>query len=328
VDRRAAAGVGAVTGPDPIQATQAAASSAEVVTQHAKSIYDLRLFTLGETPVTVGSLITVTVMLAATWLVAKLVERLFTRVLRARGKAGEGEVRALSRVVRYSAWLVGAAMALSAAGINLAALFAASAILAVALGFAMQNIAENFVSGVLLLLERTIKPGDVLELEGRMVRVDRMGIRTTIARTLDDEDLVVPNSKLVQNSVKNYTLRDPHYRIRARVGVAYSSDMNEVKQALEAAAGSIEWRLPDRDPRALLLEFGSSSVDWEVSVWTDDPWRLRARKSELQLAVWNALADAGVTIAFPQLDVHFDRAALAALADRLRADRDPDDAGR
>ncbi len=298
----------------------AAADAVARVTDKADSVLSRTLFSIGGTPVSSATLITVGVVLLLTLLVAKLAERVVVRLLRTRGKAGEGEIKAIKRVVRYVTWLAGATFALSAAGINLTALFAAGALFAVAIGFAMQNIAENFVSGVILLLERAIKPGDVLELDGHMVRVAHMGIRTTIARTLDDEDLVVPNSKLVQSSVKNYTLRDPHYRVRARIGVSYSSDLEVVKAALERAAAAMEWRLEGMVPRVLLLEFGASSVDWEVSVWTDDPWRLRSRRSELLLAAWSTLHEASITIAFPQLDVHLDAALVRAL-DRCEPSR-------
>ena len=146
-----------------------------------------------------------------------------------------------------------------------------------------------------------------------MVKVGHMGIRTTVARTLDDEDLVIPNSRLVQSAVKNYTLRDPQFRVRARVGVAYSSDMRAVEAALRRAAGVATWGLADPAPRVLLLEFGASSVDWEVSVWTDEPWHMRRQRSALQLAIWDALQEAGITIAFPQLDLHLDREVVERL---------------
>lgn len=281
------------------------------------------LFRIGATPVTVATLVTIGLVLLATFALAALFERLLERMLRARGKAGDGEIRALQRIVRYALWLVGVGIALSTAGINLTALFAAGAVFAIALGFAMQNIAENFVAGVLLLLERAIKPGDVLEVEGQMVRVVHMGIRTTVARTLDDEDLVIPNSRLVQSAVKNYTLRDPQYRVRARVGVAYASDMRAVADALDRAARTVAWGLAEPAPRVLLLEFGSSSVDWEVSVWTHEPWRQRRQRSELQLAIWEQLQQAGITIAFPQLDLHLDREIGEGLRARLRGPEGP-----
>ncbi len=215
--------------------TEAATDTASTSAQSTDELLRTELFHIGATPVTVATLVTMGLVLLATVVLTSLLERLVERVLRARGKAGPGEIKALQRILRYALWLLGLTIALSTAGVNLTALFAASAVFAVALGFAMQNIAENFVAGVLLLLERAIKPGDVLEVEGQMVKVVHMGIRTTVARTLDDEDLVIPNSRLVQSAVKNYTLRDPQFRVRVRVGVAYESDMKRVADTLARA---------------------------------------------------------------------------------------------
>ena len=155
-------------------------------------------------------------------------------------------------------------------------------------------------------MERAIKPGDVLEVEGQVVRVVKMGIRSTVARTRDEEELIIPNSTLVQSTVKNYTLQDSHYRIRGRVGVAYGSDMQEVRETLSRIAEEVDWRLEVREPLVFLKEFGDSSVVWEVSVWVSDPWGAQRSLSELNRAVWNGLQNDGITIAFPQLDVHFD----------------------
>ena len=118
----------------------------------------------------------------------------------------------------------------------LEALFAAGAVFAIGLGFAMQNIVQNFVSGVILLAERTIKPGDVLQVDGRFVKVRHMGIRSTICRTLDEEEIIVPNATIVQSTVTNYTLQDSLFRLRCTVGVVYGSDMVLVKNTLQRAA--------------------------------------------------------------------------------------------
>lgn len=289
---------------------------------------DRPLFEIAGTPVSVATLVSIGLVLVVTLAIGRLLTGVFERLLRRRGKTGEGEVNALVRVLRYAIWITGGAIGLSTAGINLSALFAAGALFAVAIGFALQSIMQNFVSGVILLLERTIKPGDVLEVEGQMVKVVNMGVRTTVARTLDDENLIIPNSTLSQSLVKNFTLRDPEYRVRMRVGVAYASDMDLVARTLRAAAEAVPWRLSGHEPRVLLLEFASSSVDWEVSVWTDNPWRVKSLRSELQLAVWRALKQAGLTIAFPQVDVHFDPPVelavrrLAGSGDASRADRE------
>jgi small-conductance mechanosensitive channel len=221
--------------------------------------------------------------------------------------AEDGAVSASARLLHYLIMAVGTVVALQAVGIDLSTLFAAGAVFAIALGFAMQNIAQNFVAGVILLIERTIKPGDVLFVDGRVVKVTRLGIRTTIARTLDSEEIIVPNAAIAQGTVINYTLQDSLYRVRSAVGVHYASDLALVRRVLQAAAEKVPWRHAGQQPVILLTEFGDSSVNFEVSVWTEDPWRMRRAKSDLNEAVWWALKEAGITIAFPQLDVHLDR---------------------
>lgn len=280
-------------------------------------ILDTPIFSIGNTQVTGATLVVALVVVVATWTISWLLQRAMEKALRIRGVARDGSIRAFKRLMHYAVLLVGFGIGLDTVGINLSALFAAGAVFAVGLGFAMQNIAQNFVSGVILLLERTIKPGDVLQVEGKTVRVERMGIRATICRTLDDEEIIVPNSTLVQNTVINYTLRDSTFRLRISVGVTYDSDMKKVKRVIEEVAAAVPWRIQDRDPLVFLDQFGDSSVIWDASVWMENPWRARRFKGELNELVWWAFQEHGVVIAFPQLDVHFDppvRDALAAVA--------------
>lgn len=140
------------------------------------------LFEIAGTPVSVATLLIATVIVLVTLLLSRLAQRGVRRWLTRRGVTDEGSVAVTGRLLHYAFLFVGFGIAVHMVGINLNALFAAGAIFAVGLGFAMQNIAQNFVSGVILLVERAITPGDVLEVEGRVVRVLRMGIRSTIAR--------------------------------------------------------------------------------------------------------------------------------------------------
>jgi len=180
---------------------------------------------------------------------------------------------------------------------------------------------------VILLAERSITESDILEVDGRIVQVKRMGTRATVARTRDEEEIIIPNSSLVQSSVTNYTLGDHIYRIRAKVGVAYGSDMDQVLEVLWKAGESVKERVRDRDPIILLLEFGNSSVDFEVSIWAEDPWAARVTRSALNMAIWRHLKEAGITIAFPQVDVHFDEVGKGLRAElsggRKRTPPDP-----
>jgi small-conductance mechanosensitive channel len=270
-------------------------------------LLNLPLFTIGQTPVTLTTVLTVVVILIVTGALAWAAQRAAGRALRLRGVADKATVNVITRLLSYAIILMGGGVALQTLGVNLAALFAAGAFFAIALGFAMQNIAQNFVGGVILLAERTIKPGDMLEVEGRFMTVTQIGLRATVGRSRDEEDLIIPNSVLVQNTVTNYTLRDTVRRIRTRVGVAYDSDLRLVRSVLANTAAAFGERLPEYEPSVLLLEFGDSAVLFEVSVWIGDPWRGRIATSELNEAIWWALKDAGISIPFPQRVVHMAR---------------------
>jgi small-conductance mechanosensitive channel len=271
------------------------------------------LFTLAGTPINVRTIIVILIIVGITLLLSKLLQRALARYFKARGVQDEGSISVAARLLHYIVLAIGLGIAVHTIGINLTAVFAAGAIFAIGLGFAMQNIAQNFVSGVILLAERTIKPGDILDVDGRMVRVVKLGARAIVARTLDEEDVIIPNSVLVQAPVKNYTLRDALYRIRRPVGVVYPSDMALVMRTLDKAAREQTWRSQTRDPVVLLNEFGDSSVNFEVSVWIESPWQVRSLSSKLNEAIWWALKEVDVTIAYPQLDVHFDPPVVESL---------------
>ncbi len=281
--------------------------------QEGLALFDVRLFEIGGTPVTAATLATMVLILVFAFLVSRLIQRAVTGLASRRRVADEGTIGVSTRLLHYTIMLIGLAIALNTVGIRLTALFAAGALFAVAIGFALQSITANFVSGLILLFERSVKPGDVIESDGKMVRVKHMGIRSTIAGTLNDEDVVIPNSLLVQNTVKNFTFRDRAVRIRITVGVLYSSDMRLVRDTLEATLLELPWRSRTHEPIVFMKEFGHSSVNFELSVWIDDPWKMQRYNSRLHEAVWFAFRQAGITIAFPQLDVHFDPPVVESL---------------
>jgi small-conductance mechanosensitive channel len=279
-----------------------------------QQVLDVRLFEVGGTTVTVASVVTFVVLVIATFWVSKLVQGIVGGMLARGGVKEQGTVLLIQRGLHYLVIIAGVAVALQTIGISLATAFAAGAVVAVGVGFALQNILQNFVSGVILLAERTIKETDVLEVNGQTIRVERIGTRATIGRTRNDEQMIIPNAELVQTIVTNYTLEDSFNRVFAKVGVSYSSDMRRVREVLEGAARGVEGRVMDRDPIVVMMEFGDSSVVWGVSIWADDPWQAPLLRSALHEAIWFGLRDAGITIAFPQMDVHFPEGAPAATA--------------
>ena len=279
-----------------------------------RAMLDFRLFELGGSVITTATLLTTGLLVTVTVIAARALSSFVSRVLLKRG-GKPGPVGTISTLLRYLVLVIGIAVALETAGINLAALFAAGALFAVGLGFAMQSIAQNFVAGVILLVERSIQPGDILRVEGKVVQVLDMGIRASVARTRDGEDLVIPNAVLIQTTVTNHTLKDSIHRIKVPVGVTYDSDMAVVKETLTAVARTVSERyaIEGKAPQVILTDFGDNSVNWEVAIWMNDPWTSRPAESALHEAIWWAFKDKGIVIAFPQLDVHLDAPVTTAL---------------
>jgi len=273
----------------------------------------VELFKVGATTVTPTTLVIAAIILLLSYVLSRVVRAGMRRFFQRTGLAPSGEAGAAERLVHYGIVFLGILVALRTTGIRLDALFAAGAVFAVGFGFAMQNITQNFVSGVILLFERTIKPGDVIEVGGQIVKVQQMSIRATIVRTLDEEDVIVPNSSLVQSNVKNFTLEDNLYRVRVTVGASYNSDVPKVKAVLEGCARSMEYREKGFEPRVLLLGFGASALEFEASVWMRDPWNHRIAASKLREAIWLAFKEQQIAIAFPQVDVHFDHPVAESL---------------
>ena len=273
------------------------------------------LFTLAGTEVTVVAIITFLLILLFSWIFSVFLQRAITRAFMRRFEGQEGTFAAIKRLVHYIILLVGLGIGLQTIGINMNALFAAGAVFAIAVGFAMQNVMQNFVSGIILLVERSIKPGDILEVDGLVVKVIDMRIRTTVVRTWRDEDLIIPNTIFSQATVKNYTMKDRSFSAGVSVGVSYASDMAKVKEVLYTTAESMPWKSPGTKPRVMMQEFGDSSVNFSVFLSVNDPWLHRVYMAELREAIWFAFLQAEITIAFPQLDVHFDSIVPTALTE-------------
>lgn len=248
----------------------------------------------------------IAVFLLAFW-VWRMLKRFIERRLSQDSHNNQAAITFYKNIVRFIVMVPGILLAVHVLGLNLSSLFTTSGLFAVALAFALKNISENYVSGAMLRFERTIEPGDVLETEGDMVRIKSIGFRATIARTKEEKDLVIPNSQLIKDRVSNYTFRDSVCRVWTVIGVSYSSDLRQVRDVLEKVCAQMADQSDQHAPEVLLTDFGSSTVNYKVSVWIENPWDAGPYKSDLNEAIWWSLKEAGIVIAFPQLDVHVDR---------------------
>lgn len=275
-----------------------------------EAIWNYKIVTISDHDITVAAFVTASAIVALTLVVKSLVERSIRLGFKAREVDDEGTIGLVTKLAGYTTFAIGFGSALSTIGINLGALFAAGAVFAVGIGFAMQTIMQNFVSGVILMLERAIKIGDVLDVDGELLRVVQMGVRSTVAVGLDGESVLIPNSILVQTKVHNRSHQKGACRIRVPVGVSYESNMDEVFSVLEQVGKELS---EGRAAQIMLIEFGSSSVDFELCIWTQKPFEERILRSRANKAIWDAFAEAGITIAFPQLDVHLDEVFTSSL---------------
>ena len=218
-----------------------------------------------------------------------------------------GAREALITLLGYVGFVIAFLIALAQAHVDLGGLAWVSAGLAVGIGFGMQEIANNFISGLILLFERPIRTGDFVsvgEIEG-VVRSIR--IRATEIETLDKQNVLVPNSELISGRVTNWVLRDTQGRLRVTVGVAYGSDIEKVREILESVSAEHPEVITDGTapgPRALFMDFGDSSLDFELRVRIYRIDRRFSVKSDLNFAIDNAFRDSGITIPFPQRDLH------------------------
>jgi small-conductance mechanosensitive channel len=211
---------------------------------------------------------------------------------------------AISRVTYYVLMIVVVTVALTGAGLDLNKFTVLTGTLGVGLGFGLQNIVNNFVSGLILLFERPIHIGDTVDVGGLVGTVRRIGARASTIVTLQGAEVIVPNSNLISNQVINWTLSSPWRRVDVPVGVAFGTDPELVLKLLVDAAVSHPGVLQARPPAAFFLGFGDSALNFELRFWSarQDTWF--QLQSEVTVAVAKALREAGIEIPFPQRDLH------------------------
>lgn len=228
-----------------------------------------------------------------------LAEDVYPRLALPRGVPG-----AISKLSQYVIVGIGIFVAFAAAGIDLSSLALLAGALGVGIGFGLQAIINNFVSGLILIFERPIQVGDTIDLEGLRGSVTHIGIRASTVRTLEGAEVIVPNADLITGRVTNWTLSDRLRRIEVAVGVAYGTDPHRVRELLLTVARAQPDCLEEPEPFVLFLGFGDSSLDFSLRFWTSNFENWFRIQSQATFAIHDALYEAGITIPFPQRDLH------------------------
>ncbi len=248
-------------------------------------------------------LVQVVLVLVGTLVFSRIFTRFLKRRVLARAHISVGVQESIARVLHYCIMVVGVLVVMQQAGINMTALTALGAVFMVGIGFGLQNLANNMVSGVILLFERPVQVGDFVEVKGALGTVREIRARSTTVETQDNISIIVPNSYFVSESVTNWSHRDPQTRIHVHVHVSFDSDVETVRDALLQVASEHPEVLETPAPRVQFREFGDWSLKFDLLPWIADPTRQFFVRSDLNFAIVRAFRQRGIQIPVPQRDV-------------------------
>lgn len=271
-----------------------------------QKVINYPLVELGDSPLTLSSLLKLLVLVVLVLITERYLRRVLRRRVLARTKLEPDLQYAVSRFAGYCFIAVGCFFALKAIHLDLSAFAVILGGLGIGIGFGLQNVIGNLVSGLIILAERPIAIGHRIEVGGVAGQVTRINLRSTTVVTNDNITIIVPNSDFISSPVTNWSHGDPKVRLRLPVGVAYGSEVSKLKRVLLEVAATNPAVLKDPAPSLFFVGFGESSLDFELGVWTvelaNNPMRFR---SDLYYAIEEALRQNQIEIPFPQRDLHF-----------------------
>jgi small-conductance mechanosensitive channel len=268
------------------------------------------LFSVGETPVTGGDILRVLLILIVAMLLSRGIRHAIRRVGQSESSGTQASLYTVSRLTHYVIIILAIVIALSSIGLDFSNLALVAGALSVGIGFGLQSIVNNFVSGLIILFEHSLRVGDYIELDtGLTGTVKSINVRSTLINTNDNIDIVVPNSEFVTTRLTNWTLGERTLRVRIPFGVAYGSDKDLVRQAALEAAAEVPCTLTNmkgREPDVWLVDFGDSSLNFLMLVWVNRQGAKRPTRtrSAYLWALETKLSEYGIEIPFPQRDLH------------------------
>lgn len=275
----------------------------------------------GSQRITVGLVLTALGIIYGSFLISWIFQKLVMDVLLRTRQIDRGSQHSIKRLTHYTILVIGFLAALSTLGFEATKITILLSALGVGIGFGLQGLVNNLVSGLILLFERPVRVGDTIQLGDNWAEIRRIGLRSTIVRTFEEADLIIPNADLITNQVTNWTLTNRLVRLTIPVGVAYGSDVPLVMATLAACAKDRENVVSHPEPQVLFLRFGESSLDFELRVWIKDADYRLDEMSRLHQEIDRAFREKKIEIAFPQQDLHLrsiDDSARLHIADENR----------
>jgi small-conductance mechanosensitive channel len=268
---------------------------------------------LGGTRISVLAVLKLALALALLWLLAQWLGRVIENRIGQSEYVNPGMQVALVKLSKFVLLVLAFLLALDAVGIDLTALAVFGGALGVGLGFGLQRIASNFISGFIVLFDRSIRPGDVITIGDKLGWVQELHARYVVVKDRDGVERLIPNEMLITNEVINWSYSDRNVRLKIPVSISYDNDPEQALALLETAARANPRVLADPAPTTRLMAFGESGIELELRVWIQDPEAgMGSVLSDINLAIWRAFKAAGIVIPYPQRDLHI-RSGLEAL---------------
>lgn len=280
----------------------------QLFVKRIKSIWNFTLYTVDNKPLTIGKILLALMIIVAGLKIAQSISKLIAGAIKHRSKLDEGVVDAGQKLFFYTFAALFTLYALYIVQVPLTAFTVIGGALALGLGFGSQNILKNFISGIILLLERPMKTGDFLEIDGAIGTVESIGLRSTRIRTPDNVHMVLPNSSFLEKNVVNWTLADRLVRLELQVGIQYGSPVYEAKGLLLEAAKTVPAVLKRPEPEVLFSDFGDNALVFHLYFWIRLASIIDRRRvlSAVRFAINDQFTAAGIVIAYPQRDIHLD----------------------
>jgi len=260
------------------------------------------IFKIGDYKIQVYTLVIVAVIFLLTkfsiWLIKKTLFR------KRNAEFDHGNVYAIFQIIKYVIWVIAIGLILESLGVKVTVLVAGSAALLVGVGLGLQQTFNDVISGIILLSERSIKIDDILEIDGDIVRIQEIGLRTSKGLNRDEISIIIPNSLITTNKVINWSHQAKKTRFKINVGVAYGSDVELVLRVLEASALEHPDIYVAQQIEARFVDFGNSSLDFQVLFFSENVFRIEKVKSDIRKIINRKFIENNITIPFPQMDIH------------------------
>lgn len=268
-----------------------------------RNFLEFELISIGENVIRVYSLVSILIIFILTKVILWLIKRAFYRKNRFH-KIDTRDTYALFQIIKYVIWVIATGFMLEALGIKITVLIAGSAALLVGIGLGLQQTFNDVISGIILLSEKSIRIDDVLDIDGVVIKIQSIGIRTSKGINTDEISMIIPNSLITTNKVINWSHQSEKARFRIDIGVSYGSDVDLVIKILEESVLEHSDVYDNKLIEARLINFGASSLDFQVLFYSENIFSIGKVKSDIRRIIYRNLAIQNITIPFPQMDLH------------------------